>query len=172
MLLRFYLFSTVTGCDEPVNRPYCDEIFAGIEQAEQEAFGTTNTDNWDDFFTTLPEEGELETLGIQSTPAFIVYDVDRQLALFKLEKDEIKKANVAAACVAAWQLSPDPTDQEGYITEGGAKVTQGELLNATPCPAWLPSFMCNGSRAWSGWPSWLSWLLIFVLIYVIYKMLR
>lgn len=174
MLLRFYLFSTVTGCSEPANNNYCDQAFAGIAAAEQSLFGQTFTDNWDEFYTTLPEEGEQEQLGIEQLPAFIVYDVERQQALFKLEGRQISKANVTAACISAWRLQPAPNDNSAYVTPSGETISAGELLQARPCPSWIPDFMCNGMgrRSWGALDSILLVLLLALLAFIVYKMVK
>lgn len=176
MLLRFYLFSTVTGCPNTANKRYCDAAFAGIAAAEQILFGQTFTDNWDEFFTTLPEPGERELLGLGQLPAFIVYDVDRQQALFKLEKRHITQANVLSACLTAWRLQPDPDRNDTYLSPSGEKLTTAELMATKPCPNWVPEFLCSDFGVHSGPNIGLDiWLLLFgflLLLFLLNKALR
>lgn len=176
MLLRFYIFSTVTGCPEAANKRYCDEAFAGIEAAEISLFGESFTNHWDEFYTTLPEEGELSQLKIEKLPALVIYDADRQQALFKLEKDKINQENVMAACITAWRLQPDPNNNTAYVTPSGQTLTAGELLDAKPCPSWIPDFLCNGfgKRAWNGFglDAILLYALLGLLVFIVYKTLR
>ena len=154
--LTFYFFTPKwqSAQDQPFNQPYHSRAWDGILDAERSLFGAEFTDNWDEFFSANPSDESfvdaVQVLGISKFPALVIYDAERQLALFKLEGEEITRNAVRDACVLAWQLKPDDTQPEGYILPNGEKVTSETLLNDGGCPDWvsyLPVFarpvFCN-----------------------------
>ena len=185
--LTFYFFTPKweSASDQPFNQPYFDNAFDGITAAEQELFGADFTDNWTDFFSANPTDesfaNAVQILGITKFPTLVIYDDERQLALFKLEGRQITKSAVQNACVLAWSLEPDPDLPNGYITPNRERVDSETLLEGGACPDWvkyLPAFaqalVCNKyglntSDDEKGPPSWIWILLLLLILFLVYK---
>lgn len=152
MILRFYFvtprFQESENLTHPDHEPYLTNCYQGIYQAEEELFGNFNTNNFDDFLAYNSESAEAELLKVKQTPAFVVYDPERELALFKLERKDISTENVKAICKIAWKLLPDPSSGQVYINEDGEKFSLKRLQDSKPCTSSMPSFLqktlCKG----------------------------
>jgi hypothetical protein len=177
MNLRFYFitpyYEEAEARSHAFNLPYINVAEEGIADAWSQI---TDTSSEYDGFLGYNSEGDVRDLNIKKLPALVVFDVDRQRAIFKLEKKEITREQVRQVALSAWSLTPDPQDQDKYITQSGKNVSTGQLMDAKPCPEWVPGFMCNqfGTRSWSGFglDRIFTWILILVLLFVIYKMVK
>ncbi|WP_367390161.1 hypothetical protein [Lewinella sp. LCG006] len=179
MNLRFYFitpyYEEAEARSHAFNQPYINAAEEGIAEAWSQL-----TDEYSEYdgFLAYNSNGDLADLQIKKLPALIVYDVDRQRAIFKLEKNEITRDQVLQVALSAWSLTPDPENEDKYITQSGKSVGTGQLLNAKPCPDWMPGFMCNqfGTRSWQGLDLGLgriiTWIVILVLLFIIYKMVK
>lgn len=175
MNLRFYFITPYYDAAEArshaFNLPYITVAEEGIADAWSQLTDTTSEY---DGFLAYNSESDLGELQIRKLPALVVYDVDRQRAIFLLEKNEITREQVRQVALSGWSLTPDPQNQDRYITQSGKNVRTGQLLDAKPCPDWVPGFMCNkyGTRSWSGVGGLMSWVVIIALIFLLYKMVK
>ncbi len=126
MKLSLYLYTTQTGCDSPVNQSLCDDIFAGVLEAEAEVFGHIQSGNFDMLYTVIFDQNaaEEQMLGIKRTPTLIFYDADAGQAVYKLTTREITVDNVAEVSAELFELSAAGSGG-GYVTAEGEQVSTG-----------------------------------------------
>ncbi|MEL6837154.1 MAG: hypothetical protein AAFY48_08790 [Bacteroidota bacterium] len=185
--LTFYFFTPKweSAVEQAFNQPYFRLAYEGIYAAEEVLFGASDTDNWDDFYSANPNDESfaeaVQTMGITRFPALIIYDAERELALFKLEAKEITRNAVRDACVFAWQLKPGEMATDTYVLPNGKEVSSEALLESSDCPDWvsyLPEAVrgafCNKfglaeEKNDGGPPIWVWVLLLFLVIIIISK---